>query len=208
MSRASLLLLAALSACAKDPTAGRARAVAAAPATESAAPAKAERVALGPGPMNDIGFVGAKITAQERGHFADFGGTVDLVNGDPQRSRVELEVQCASLSVESGVEDLEHHLRSPDFLDCARFPVERFVSTSIVAAKDGYQVTGNLEIRGVKKSISFPATIDVGADVVVVAEIGINRKDFGVEYPGMADDLIKDNVLITVKLHAPRPVRT
>src|SRR5262249_53360221 len=127
---------------------------------------------------------------------------------DPARSRVEIEVQTASLSIEGGPEKLERHLRSADFFDCARFPTARFVSTAIAATKDGYQVTGNLELRGVKRSVTFPAEIDAGADVVVVAEFGIDRKDFGIVYAGMADDLIKDNVLITVKLHAPRPIPT
>jgi hypothetical protein len=38
----------------------------------------------------------------------------------------------------------------------------------------------------------------------VDAEFAINRKDFGVVYPGMPDDLIKDDVLLKLKIHAKK----
>jgi polyisoprenoid-binding protein YceI len=66
-------------------------------------------------------------------------------------------------------------------------------------------VTGNLDLHGVKKSITFPATIKVEGDTVEVsAEFAINRKDFGIVYAGMPDDLIKDDVLMKVKLKAKK----
>jgi hypothetical protein len=57
----------------------------------------------------------------------------------------------------------------------------------------------------VKKSISFPATIQVApTSVSVNAEFAINRKDFNLIYPGKADDLIKDGVVIKLSLNVPR----
>ena len=38
----------------------------------------------------------------------------------------------------------------------------------------------------------------------VDGEIKLNRKDYGIVYPGMADDLISDDVTI-LKIHAERP---
>ena len=38
--------------------------------------------------------------------------------------------------------------------------------------------------------------------VLEVAEFVIDRKDFGVVYPGRPDDLIKDNVRLTIELVA------
>jgi polyisoprenoid-binding protein YceI len=60
-----------------------------------------------------------------------------------------------------------------------------------------------LQLHGVTKSISFPATIKVGGDAVEVdAEFAINHKDFGIVYPGMPDDLIKDDVLLKLRIRA------
>ena len=68
---------------------------------------------------------------------------------------------------------------------------------------DGYSVTGTLDLHGVTKNISFPATIEVSDDGVrAQAEFVIKRFDFGIVYPGKADDLIRDEVVIRLDLQA------
>jgi polyisoprenoid-binding protein YceI len=61
----------------------------------------------------------------------------------------------------------------------------------------------------VTKSITFPAKIQVGDEAATVqAEFAINRKDFGINYPGKPNDLIRDNVVIKLDLKAtPGPAR-
>ena len=67
------------------------------------------------------------------------------------------------------------------------------------------EVTGSLTLHGVTKTLSFPADITVGAEQVdVKAEFALNRKDFGIVYPGKPDDLIADNVLLTLDVHAKK----
>jgi hypothetical protein len=57
---------------------------------------------------------------------------------------------------------------------------------------------------GNKASLPFPATIMITASrVMASAKFSINRKDFGLVYPGMPDDLIRDEVLIKLKVDAP-----
>jgi len=105
-------------------------------------------------------------------------------------------------------EKLVGHLKSPDFFDVEKFPVTRFQSTKIETGGERgatHTVTGNLELHGVTKSIRFPASISLAADnVSVKSEFGINRKDFGIVYPGKPDDLIKDEVLIRLNLVATK----
>ena len=202
------LIACAAAACAKDPTQGKTSAQVAQAQPAAAAPAGAETLRLSPD-SSKIGFVGAKVTAQHPGHFGEFGGTISLAP-KIESSRVEFEVKVASLTIDQpDMSDLVEHLKTPDFFDAARFPTAKFVSTAIKSGSSvagaNYTVTGNLEIRGTTKSVTFPATIDVAADAVrVKSEFGINRKDFGIVYPGMKDDLIKDNVLIRVELLAAR----
>jgi polyisoprenoid-binding protein YceI len=195
-------------ACAKDPTSGKSRAEVAEAVAEEGAPAAAELLEVGPA-TSSVGFVGAKVTAQHVGVFHDFAGVIHLVDGTPEKSRIEFEVQTAALTVDGGIERLENHLRSADFFDSANHPSARFVSTAIRAGSDAagmtHTVTGNLEIRGTRKSVTFPARIAVTREAVEVqTEFGIDRQDFGVSYPGLRDDLIKDNVLIRAELRAPR----
>ena len=66
-----------------------------------------------------------------------------------------------------------------------------------------FTVTGNLDLHGVTKSISFPASISVGEqEITATAEFSINRFDFGIVYPGMTDDLIREEVVISFDLKA------
>jgi polyisoprenoid-binding protein YceI len=50
---------------------------------------------------------------------------------------------------------------------------------------------------------TFPATVIKEGDTVKVnAEFDINRKNWGIEYAGKADDLIRDEVVIKFDLAA------
>lgn len=151
-------------------------------------------------------FVGAKVTAKHDGKFGAFRGTVQLVDNDATKSRVSAEVDLGSLTADNP--KLTGHLKSPDFFNVEKFPNATFKSTSIRAGGEGgatHTVTGNLDLHGVTKQISFPAKVTTSADAVNVdAEFAINRKDFGIVYPGMANDLIKDEVLLKLKLNAKK----
>jgi len=151
-----------------------------------------------------LGFVGAKVTGKHDGSFTAFSGRVNLVQGDPQRSSVEVEIDMNSITTDA--EKLTAHLKSADFFDVARYPKAYFTSTSVRAGGEKgatHIVTGNLEMHGIKKSISFPCQIRVTGDGVEVdAEFAINRKDFGLAYPGMPDDLIRDDVVVKLAIRA------
>ena len=99
---------------------------------------------------------------------------------------------------------LEQHLRSPDFFDVEKFPTARFKLENFAAKPaDGttHEVSGDLELHGVTKRVTFPAAVDFqDQHVSAKASFKINRKDFGIEYAGMADDLIKDDVLLEMNL--------
>jgi polyisoprenoid-binding protein YceI len=131
---------------------------------------------------------------------------VTLVENNPEKSSVSATIDVGSLKADE--EKLTGHLKTPDLLDVAKFPQATFTSTAIKAGGDKgatHTVTGNLQLHGVTKSISFPATIKVGSERVDVdAEFSINRKDFGIVYPGMPDDLIKDDVLVVLQIHAKK----
>lgn len=191
--------------CDTDPGKGKAQAEASAPVEqkEQALEEKSELVQFAVTQENGtVGFVGAKVTDQHEGTFEKFTGTIDLVDGDIEKSKVMVDIDMTSLAIEP--EKLQGHLLSDDFFLVEKFPKATFESTSIKKGGDGgasHTVTGNLTLRGETKSITFPATITASGDAVSVkTEFAINRKDFGIVYAGMKDDLIKDNVLIKLTL--------
>lgn len=191
-------LLGLLVACNNDPGQGKSKALVSEPAAApAAAAANATRYAFSQADSK-VAFVGAKITGKHDGSFGQLRGEILVSAQDPTKSTVTVEIDTASLTTDAP--KLTGHLQSADFFDVEKFPKARFVSTAIRAGGEGgatHTVTGNLELHGVTKAISFPATIRVSAGAVEVdSEFAINRKDFGLTYPGKPDDLIKDQVLL------------
>jgi len=151
-------------------------------------------------PESKIGFVGSKVTGSHEGGFTNFSGTVSVAEG---KVVTPTEIKITMATTWSDAEKLTGHLKSPDFFDTEKFPTTTFTVTGIETATDGQKVTGNLALHGVTNSISFPAKIEVAeASLTVKAEFAINRKDFAINYPGKADDLIRDNVVIKLDLSA------
>jgi polyisoprenoid-binding protein YceI len=209
---AILLFTGFLAAC-EDPAANKAKALtgnASTPASNSQAaapaPAKGESLAI-TSDNSKVLFTGSKVTGKHEGGFKQFSGTINLVNEKPQESTVKVDIEAASVFTDT--DDLTKHLQTGDFFEVEKFPKASFVSTSIspdpAKGENNYTVVGDLELRGVRKSVTFPATIVVTpADVSVNSEFSINRKDFGIVYAGKADDLIRDDVVIKLDLKTPR----
>jgi len=178
----------------------------AAPATPVTTPASAATEALTIDSASAVGFVGSKITGKHEGKFEKVSGTVNLAGGKAEGGKLTVEIDLSSVKTDQ--EKLDGHLKSPDFFDVAKFPKATFTSTEIKPGGEkgaSHTVTGELDLHGEKKVISFPATIVVAADSVTgTAEFSINRKDFKIVYPGKPDDLIRDDVLLKLSLKAPR----
>jgi polyisoprenoid-binding protein YceI len=206
------IAMAALAGCATltfacaNPAANKTQAnVSSATQESTAKPAAAETLTITP-ENSKVEFVAAKVTRSHNGSFKKFSGTIDLVPNHLENSRVSIDIDTSSVVTDE--DGLTKHLQTPDFFDVAKFPKATFVSTKIEPNGATHNVTGNFELHGVKKSISFPATIQVAPDSASVnAEFAINRKDFGLLYPGKADDLIRDGVVIKLTVKAPRAKR-
>lgn len=199
-----LLACTALAAC-SNPASNKPAATVGNAAQETNLPKTAATETLAITPDNSkVDFIASKVTRSHSGSFKQFSGTIELAGESVPNSRVTIDIDSASVVVDDP--ELTAHLKTPDFFDVAKFPKANFVSTKIEpAGGDGYTVTGNFDLHGVKKSISFPATIKVTADNAAVdAEFAINRKDFGIVYAGKADDLIRDQVVIKLNLRVSR----
>lgn len=221
----SLLLVLAAAACDEKSSAPQATVTSAAAATTAAAPAmssaaSAKMPAAQGAPAagaakyvvssdtSKIEFTGAKITGKHEGSFKKFSGTIDVpASGKPEDAKIMLEIDASSITADN--EKLVGHLKSPDFFDVAKFAKVTFTSTKIEAASGPngatHTITGNLDMHGVSKGISFPAKVAVTADAVnATSEFQINRQDFALKYPGKPDDLIKDNVVVKLDVKAPK----
>jgi polyisoprenoid-binding protein YceI len=157
---------------------------------------------------SSIEFVGAKVTRDHKGKFNDFDGSIEYLGGKPERISFDIDLN----SIETDTADLTGHLKSPDFFDVAKYPKATFTSSSLkespAGAADGvtHQLHGTLDMHGVKKDVIIPVKTQQTPDGIrTTSEFTINRHDWGISYKGMADDLIKDNVLIKLDLLFPPP---
>ena len=206
-SRVALVAIAALlllSACA-NPAADKPKAVVGeATNTSSASPIAGEKYLI-TSENSKIEFIGAKVTGHHNGSFKKISGTIDYA-GQIEKSRVSITIDSGSL--ETDTPDLTKHLKTADFFDVAKYPDAKFESTAIKPGGEkgaSHTVTGNLTLHGVTKSVTFPATITVNPGVInVESSFAINRKDFAINYPGKTDDLIRDDVALTLHIKATK----
>lgn len=88
------------------------------------------------------------------GRFNDFGGTFTYDEKDPSASRIEVNIDPAS--IDSNHAERDKHLRGEDFLNVADYPKARFVSTSFEPAGEGKGVLkGNLTLHGVTRALAI-----------------------------------------------------
>jgi len=153
-----------------------------------------------------IGFVGSKVTGKHNGGFKNFAGKFNVSDGKIVGAP---EIKIGMKSLWADQDRLTGHLKSADFFDVTKFPTATFTATSVAHEGSGQKVTanvtGNLNLHGVTKSITFPAQIEIADDALSVkSEFAINRKDFNINYAGPTNNLIRDDVVLTLKIHATK----
>src|SRR5918992_1044103 len=120
-----------------------------------------------------------------RGRFTGYEGTIET--GDGTLERVEGRVDVASVDVRDP--QLAGHLQSEDFFDAANHPSIAFASTGVRPAGDGYELDGELTIRGVTRPVTLAVEVDGAGDdpyggrrLSVVGSGEIDRFDYGIPF--------------------------
>lgn len=139
------------------------------------------------------------------GRFDAVTGTIALPK-DGTELMLDLEVPIGS--VDSGSEQLDEHLRGPEFFDTTKYPTASFKSKSAKKTGDGaFRVSGDLTIHGVTKPIEVdarvagPADSEHGRRFGLETEFVLKRSDFGVSY-GTKGGAVGDEVRLIVGLEA------
>jgi polyisoprenoid-binding protein YceI len=119
------------------------------------------------------------------GRFNEFSGSFTI---DADAAKTSFTLNIKPESVDTGNAKRDEHLRSPDFFNVKQFPALGFKSTAVKAVKDGYEVTGDLTLHGVTKSITFTllggrkAEFPRGVQRTGYStELAIKRSDFGMD---------------------------
>lgn len=172
-------------------------------------------------------WVGTKLSTYHSGTVAIKSGNLMLKDGGLTGGKFVIDMPTLK-SIKDDNETnskLTGHLLSPDFFDVVQFPEAVLEITAVqpyngskadggneteiseyTVADPNSTISANLTIKNVTKNITFPAKVTVNpAQVTAVAKFNINRKNWGVTYPGMPDDLIQDMVWFGVSIKAEAP---
>ncbi len=127
------------------------------------------------------------VVGKTRGSFGSFTGTVEIAD-DPTESSVDVTIEGASF--ETGDANRDGHIKSPDFLDVAKYPQLTFRSTSVTGSGTEWSVVGDLTIAGVTRPVELALELEgvVEKDpwgfsrAAFSGRTEINREDFGLTW--------------------------
>jgi polyisoprenoid-binding protein YceI len=159
---------------------------------------------------SSVTWIGAKVTGRHNGIFKIQEGEVTLHNGTASGGKTVFDMtgmRSDDKTIdEANNKKLTRHLRSPDFFDVEQHPTAIFEITSVspyeantdqeetpsvfasktreLRIKDPtHRITGNLTIKGITRSVSFPAKITLEDSVLKAkANFNINRSDWNLTY--------------------------
>ena len=147
-----------------------------------------------------------------KGRFNKVSGTVQAEGVDPKSVAIDAVIDAAS--IDTRVDKRDQHLKSPEFLDVAKYPTITFKSKGAEAAGEGkWKIKGDLTLHGVTREVVLdvdgptPAIKDpmgnqrAGAS----ASTKISRKDFGLTWNKLLETggaVVGDEVTISIDIEA------
>lgn len=159
--------------------------------------------------LSSIDWIGRKVTGEHNGKIKITSGEV-LVNGNAIKGGSFI---MDMTSITSDSERLTGHLKNDDFFSVDKNPTSKFVITKVTAAgAERINVTGNLTIKGITESITFPASVKKeGNSIVAVAKnVLVNRAKFDIRYGSktffndIGNKAIDDNFELAINLVAKK----
>ncbi len=153
-----------------------------------------------------IRWKGSKVTGSHNGTVKLKGGSLTASSGRITSGNFTIDMPTITVLDLTGEykQKLEGHLKTSDFFEVEKFPEGMFEIASVTPSEGvGYDVRGNLTLRGISKGIEFPATIAFEGDKPAKAEanVRINRQLWGIVYKGKPDDLISDTIELDLELY-------
>lgn len=106
-------------------------------------------------------------------------------------------VTIGAASIDTKMPKRDTHLRSADFFDSDVYPQIVFKVHRVTLSGEGATVAGTLQVRDRTQPITFPATVSVSGDEVVLdAEVVINRSDFGLSWNQLGMASMKNTITV------------
>lgn len=163
-----------------------------------------------------INWIGAKFTGDQHTGTINIADGNLLVEGD-QLVGGKFAIDMSTIAVtdetpDGGKAKLVGHLSTGDFFEVEKFPTATFEITSVeaVTGKEDatHSITGNLTMKDITKSITFPAEVRIADNIAAqTTQFVIDRTQWGVMYNSTAagalkEKAIKDEIALKITLRS------
>jgi polyisoprenoid-binding protein YceI len=158
---------------------------------------------------SEIGFkVKHMMFTNVSGTFAAYDATITTEDDNFENANFEFSANIDSISTNNL--DRDNHLKSGDFFDADNFPKLTFKASSFTKDGDDYEITGDLSIKEVTKSVKFPVEFsglmkdpwgNTKAGLNIYGKI--NRKDWGLNWNSALETggvLVGEEVKLNIEL--------
>lgn len=168
-------------------------------------------------PNSKIYWKGYKIfkidSTSHKGSISFKEGNLTFIKNKPIKGKLIANLHTISTEDIKDIENkekLDNHLKSADFFDIKNYSEAKFEFLEIKKTKKNkfnYQIKGKLTIKGITKSIEFPANITFSENnqkvLLETDKIILNRQDFNIKYKtSLKDTLIKDKFELKAEIIA------
>jgi len=137
--------------------------------------------------VNHLGF------SHYRAQFTAFDAIMTFDPAKPGETKLTATIDPNSLSVPMPPDGFLDELKGPQFLDTAKYPEMKFVSTAVeITGEKTGKITGDFTLRGVTKPVTLDVTFNGGwaglpgmdpqARAGFSATSTLNRSEFGIGY--------------------------
>ncbi len=165
---------------------------------------------------SSVGFtVRHLVVSKVRGKFTRWTGVIRMDEHDLARTEVDVAIETGS--VDTGVEQRDNHLRSPDFFEVEKYPTMAFKSTRVEKAADGaLRLFGDLSLHGVTKPVALEVEFAGsqkdpwgGLRAGFSARTSLDRREFGLNYNQLLETggvVVGEKVEVDIEIEAVKQV--
>jgi len=143
-----------------------------------------------------------------KGHFDEFSGTLVLGNGAIKDANGTIQTK----SVDTGIQQRDNHLRSPEIFDAAKYPLITFKTKSVEQSGDQTVLIGDFTMHGVTRELRLPVTLSGpikdpqgNTRLGLEGSTTLNRKDYGMKFNGVMATgglLVGDEIKLEINAEA------
>lgn len=148
-----------------------------------------------------------------KGEFSKVSGTVVYDPKNPAASKLDAAIDVTSINTRIAKRDA--HLKSPDFLDAAKYPAIVFHGKSFSSVNGTLLVRGDLSMHGITREVVLtvePLAPEIKDPLGLIrtgtsASTKINRRDWGLTYNALIESggaVVGEEVNITIDVELTR----